>query len=42
MPEYSDATRLLDFLRFFKAIKNEELIPPESIIREFIGGSSVS
>jgi uridine kinase len=41
MPEYGDATRLLDFLRFFKMIRNEDAIPSESIIREFIGGSSV-
>jgi uridine kinase len=42
MPEYGDATRLLDFLRFFKTIRDESAIPPESIIREFIGGSSVA
>jgi uridine kinase len=41
MPEYGDASRLLDFLRFFKKIENEAAIPSGSVIREFIGGSSV-
>ncbi|MDR1292232.1 MAG: nucleoside kinase [Clostridiales Family XIII bacterium] len=39
MPEYGDARRLLHFLRFFKTINDESAIPPESVIREFIGGS---
>jgi uridine kinase len=39
-PEHGDATRLLDFLRFFKTIKDESAIPPESIIREFIGDTN--
>jgi uridine kinase len=38
-PEYGDAARLLDFLRFFKKIEDEGAIPADSIIREFIGGS---
>jgi uridine kinase len=42
MPEYGDAKRLLHFLRFFKTINDESAIPPESVIREFIGGSSIA
>jgi uridine kinase len=37
--EYSEATRLLKFLSFFKPIDDEE-IPPTSLLREFLGGSS--
>ncbi|MDR2162771.1 MAG: nucleoside kinase [Clostridiales Family XIII bacterium] len=40
-PEYRDAARLLDFLRFFQKIDNEAAIPSDSVIREFIGGSSI-
>jgi uridine kinase len=35
--EYGDVCRLLDFLRFFRPIENEQDIPAESILREFIG-----
>lgn len=38
-PEYSEAQRLLKFLSFFKPIPQEE-IPPTSILREFLSGSS--
>ncbi len=38
-PEYSEAVRLLKFIRFFDVIENEKAIPNNSIIREFIGGS---
>jgi len=38
-PEYSEARRLLKFFSYFKPIKSGE-IPPTSIIREFLGGSS--
>ena len=38
-PEYKDAIRLLAFLSHFMGIMPDE-IPPTSIIREFIGGSS--
>ena len=38
-PEYSEAYRLLKFLRYFVPIKDEEL-PPTSLLREFLGGSS--
>jgi uridine kinase len=38
-PEYSEATRLLDFFSYFKPLKPTE-IPPTSILREFLGGSS--
>ncbi|WP_167605898.1 nucleoside kinase [Maribellus sediminis] len=37
--EYSEATRLLEFLSYFKQISDEE-IPPTSLLREFLGGSS--
>lgn len=36
---YYLAKRLMDFLSFFLDIKDEDLIPKNSIIREFIGGS---
>jgi uridine kinase len=38
-PEYSEARRLLKFIRFFIPISDKE-IPPTSIMREFVGGSS--
>jgi uridine kinase len=37
--EYSEANRLLKFLSYFKPIDDLE-IPPTSLIREFLGGSS--
>ena len=38
-PEYAEAYRLLKFLRYIKPIP-EEQIPPTSLLREFLGGSS--
>lgn len=38
-PEYSEAYRLMKFLSFFSPI-GERLIPPTSLLREFLGGSS--
>nr|WP_305146553.1 nucleoside kinase [Anaerovorax odorimutans] len=38
-PEYSDARRLLKFLTFFEVIEDESIIPNNSILREFVGGS---
>ena len=38
-PEYSEAHRLLKFLHFFLPVSDTE-IPPTSIMREFVGGSS--
>ncbi len=38
-PEYSEAVRLLEFVRFFDVIEEEKFIPNNSIMREFIGGS---
>lgn len=38
-PEYSEAYRLLKFLKYFKPISNRD-IPPTSLLREFLGGSS--
>ena len=37
--EYAEACRLLKFLSYFKPIDDEE-IPPTSLLREFLGGSS--
>lgn len=37
--EYTETHRLLRFLRYFVAIEDEE-IPPTSLLREFVGGSS--
>ncbi len=39
LPEYGEAKRLLKFLDNFIPIASDE-IPPTSILREFIGGSS--
>lgn len=36
---YSEAIRLLKFLRFFRTIEDDSVIANNSIIREFIGGS---
>jgi len=38
-PEYSDAVRMLDFLRFFRTVEDDSAIVNNSILREFIGGS---
>ena len=38
-PEYSEAHRLLKFIHFFIPVEDKE-IPPTSIMREFLGGSS--
>ena len=38
-PEYADAHRLLNFLRFFRTVDDDSAIANNSIIREFIGGS---
>ena len=38
-PEFSESNRLLKFFSYFKAIDDME-IPPTSLIREFLGGSS--
>uniref|UniRef100_A0AB33JJR5 Nucleoside kinase n=1 Tax=Prevotella sp. GTC17262 TaxID=3236797 RepID=A0AB33JJR5_9BACT len=37
--EYSEAYRLKKFLRYFQPISNHD-IPPTSLLREFLGGSS--
>jgi len=39
VPEYSEAHRLLKFLRYIKPIPPDQ-IPPTSLLREFLGGSS--
>ena len=38
-PEYGEANRLLEFLDFFLPLAEHE-IPPTSLLREFLGGSS--
>lgn len=40
-PEYAEAHRLLKFLSYFNYIPDREL-PPTSLLREFLGGSSFS
>ncbi len=40
VPEYGEAKRLLKFLEYFIPI-DTECIPPTSVLREFIGGSSL-
>ena len=40
-PEYAEAHRLLKFIHFFLPVSDKE-IPPTSIMREFVGGSSES
>ncbi|MDR1056236.1 MAG: nucleoside kinase [Prevotellaceae bacterium] len=41
-PEYAEALRLLKFISYFEpiSVEDEKMIPPTSVIREFIGGSS--
>ncbi|MDD3788532.1 MAG: nucleoside kinase [Petrimonas sp.] len=39
MPEFAEAHRLLKFLSYFNYITDREL-PPTSLLREFLGGSS--
>lgn len=38
-PEYSEARRLIEMLRYFESVKEIDLIPNNSLLREFIGGS---
>ena len=38
-PEYAEAHRLLKFIHYFVPVSDKE-IPPTSIMREFVGGSS--
>ncbi len=38
-PQYSEAQRLLSLLRYYEAIDEEQYVPNNSILREFIGGS---
>jgi uridine kinase len=39
VPEYAEAQRLIKFLSYFKEFPDTE-IPPTSILREFLTGSS--
>jgi uridine kinase len=39
VPEYSEAQRLLHFLDYIVPLQDKEL-PPTSLAREFLGGSS--
>lgn len=38
-PQYLVANRLIKYLKYFKPIEDESIIPCNSLIREFIGGS---
>ena len=38
-PQYVVANRLIKYLKYFRPIEDESLIPCNSIIREFVGGS---
>ncbi|WDC84606.1 hypothetical protein PL321_02540 [Caloramator sp. mosi_1] len=38
-PAYIEAKRLLSFLQYFISVEDEDIIPKNSIIKEFIGGS---
>ncbi|NLJ77989.1 MAG: nucleoside kinase [Tissierellia bacterium] len=38
---YSEAKMLLKFLSYFRDIEDEDIIPPNSILREFIGGADI-
>ena len=38
-PEYAEAYRLLKFIKYFTPVPDKE-IPPTSLLREFLGGSS--
>ena len=38
-PEYSEAYRLHKFLQYFESVPDNDL-PPTSLLREFLGGSS--
>ena len=38
-PEHGEAVRIMKFLEFFRIIEDDTMIPNNSIIREFIGGS---
>ncbi len=38
-PEYAEAYRLLKFIKYFTPVQGKE-IPPTSLLREFLGGSS--
>jgi uridine kinase len=40
VPEYSEAFRLRQFIGFFEPISSKQ-IPPTSLLREFLGGSSL-
>lgn len=39
--EYAEAQRMLNFLKYFEPIYDDTIIPNNSIIREFIGGSVI-
>lgn len=38
MPQYAEARRLIEFLSYFISVPSD-LVPPNSILREFLGGS---
>lgn len=38
---YGEAKRLANFLKYFRPMENTDAIPPNSLLREFIGGTSL-
>jgi uridine kinase len=38
-PMYMESIRLLKFLQYFESIDDDSLVPSNSILKEFIGGS---
>lgn len=40
--EYAEAQRMLSFLKFFRTIEDDSMISNNSILREFIGGSTLT
>ena len=38
---YSEAKRLISFLKYFRPMENLDAIPPNSLLKEFIGGTSL-
>ena len=40
-PVYSQAKRLKNFLYYLKSIEDDRIVPSTSLLREFIGGSSI-
>jgi len=39
MPQYAEARRLIEFLSYIVEAPSSDIVPPNSILREFLGGS---